>query len=62
MPYERKIAHLVETHAALERELKDLVEQNAPDDLVHLVKKRKLKAKDLIVGLTKLDNAGQEFK
>ena len=62
MPYDRKIAHLEEAHAMLDKELDKAVKQNADDLVISELKKKKLFAKDLIRELRSLDDAGKDFK
>jgi hypothetical protein len=62
MPYDRKIAHLEETHTMLEQELKTAEEHNAADNVIQELKKKKLHAKDMLTKLKALDNAGREFQ
>jgi hypothetical protein len=62
MSYERKIAHLEETHAMLERELAKAEMNRWSTYLINEIKKKKLHAKDLIMELKKLDSHGKEFQ
>lgn len=62
MSYERKIAHLEETHKMLEAELAKAQASNWAELLIVDLKKKKLRTKDLIMELKKLDNAGREFQ
>ena len=62
MSYERKIAHLEETHAMLERELAKAEANSWASLLINDIKKKKLHTKDLIIELKKLDSHGKEFQ
>lgn len=62
MTYERKIAHLEEAHKLLEQELTKAEENNLSESIITDIKKKKLRAKDLIKELKQLDNQGKEFQ
>ena len=62
MSYERKIAHLEEAHSLLEQELTKAEENNLSESIITDIKKKKLRAKDLIKELKQLDNQGKEFQ
>lgn len=62
MTYERKIAHLEEAHAMLERELSNAMMTNSNQTIINDIKKKKLHAKDLIEDLKRLDASGKDFK
>lgn len=55
MSYERRIDHLIEVHAELEKELTAAEKRNADDATITELKKKKLFAKDLIVELKTLE-------
>ena len=62
MSYEARIAHLNETHSMLNRQV-DEIESLHPDEPSLLeLKKKKLWIKDEVIRLTRLDDAGKEFK
>jgi uncharacterized protein YdcH (DUF465 family) len=46
--YDRRIAHLHETHQMLDQQIRDLEKNYAPDTEVEKLKKKKLKLKDQI--------------
>ena len=62
MSYERKIAHLEETHIMILRELGKAIDEGAADHVITDLKKKKLHVKDLLRELRNLDDAGKEFK
>ena len=65
MSYSRRIAHLEETHAMLERELEKLTHTDAADYVIVELKKKKLHTKDLILELKRdeqMNHQGKEFK
>lgn len=62
MTYERKIIHLEEAHTALEHELAKAEMNRQSDYCITKIKKEKLRVKDLIMKLKKLNNEGREFK
>lgn len=61
MSFERKIAHLEETHAMLERELSKALIENVDQLHITELKKKKLHVKDLILDLQRLDSQGKKF-
>jgi hypothetical protein len=60
MSYDMRIAHFEEAHAMLERELEKAEKNLASTELIHELKKKKLRAKDMITQL--MDESGKEFK
>jgi len=53
--YEKRIAHLEETHRMLDAQILELEKNYAPDHDVEVLKKKKLKLKDQINDLRKVD-------